>query len=147
MCWAKTQSRAEANPREMMGWSEYTFRMKTDVILHKAKRKKKACIFAQSSSRLAPGQRVSWRRSPILSLLENRSRKEKAAWILLSKRRAGGGGLTVLGRRRQPMRLSFHLMIGRQMAKEDTLEGRLRCWLILMQKFWRLRHTSCFFLA
>jgi hypothetical protein len=45
----------------------------------KPERKKKVCIFAQSSSRLAPGQRLSCRRSPILSLLENRSRREKAA--------------------------------------------------------------------
>lgn len=46
---------------------------------------------------------------------------------MLSNRRLGGGGFTVLGRRRQPMRLSFHLMIGRQMAKEDTLEGQPGC--------------------
>lgn len=88
MCWAKTQSRAEANPREIMGWNEYTFRMKTDVILHKARKKVCSLFFffflSQSSSRLAPGQRVHEGEARFLSLLDNRSRREKkleSCWV------------------------------------------------------------------
>lgn len=88
MCWAKTQSRAEANPREIMGWNEYTFRMKTDVILHKARKKFALSLSlffpSQSSSRLAPGQRVREGEARFLSLLDNRSRREKkleSCWV------------------------------------------------------------------
>lgn len=56
--WSKPQG-------ELMGWNEDSFRMKTDVTLHKAGGGGGGlCIFVQSSSKEVPGQRVSWSKSP-----------------------------------------------------------------------------------
>lgn len=133
--WSKPQG-------ELMGRNEDSFRMKTDVILHKAGGGGWEGFAASKylDKELHEGK------VQIVSVLENKAggkRQLESCWVTGALEE----GAHRASRRRLPRRLSFHLMIGRQMAKEAALEGQLRCLLILMQKFWRLRHTSCLFLA
>lgn len=127
MCWEKTQSAAEANPKESLWdgmrkgleWKQMLFFTRLEVGAEFA-------FLLEVAASKYLDKELHEGKVQIVSVLENKAggkRQLESCWVTGALEE----GAHRASRRRLPMRLSFHLMIGRQMAKEAALEGQLRC--------------------